>query len=100
MPYTVGNLSEWSVTVTLDGDTHLILMTAQDEDDARQQIEAHHGRRTLLDHDVACHGVKKLRVDWGNVRECSVGDVALVRTWGPDGEIRIRPQTAESPPRE
>jgi hypothetical protein len=95
VPYTDGVLSEWLVHVVINGDEHQILVTAVDEHDIAAQMAANHGRGARMHHQVRCHDTRKLIVEWGNVKTCSVGEVEWVRTWGPDGEVRARPDSGK-----
>jgi hypothetical protein len=99
VPYSADAPSEWCATVTLnrEDEPHLLLVTAVDEDDVRRRFAEDHARGARIHYATQCHG-GTITVEWGSVQTCEVGEVEWVRTWGPDGEMRVRPQTAERPP--
>ena len=82
-PWDSWPLSEWAVTVEIDGHPHEVLMTARDRDHIQQQLEAADYRRTLTCYETPDRVTSELHVMWGNVAVWSRVDAQPVRTWGP-----------------
>lgn len=80
--------SLWAVELYLDGRRLVIGQIGVDEADVRQQVSAAHARQVPIRYQAV--GGEKVTVDWGPVREWSLGRMKRLYTWGP--------QAAEIPP--